>query len=726
MKNKAVKITAIAAVAAAFCALLYFTAACFALAGEAGGEGAFSYAVSHVITDPPGSVFSKTVYKYFGVVTDGSVRSGKNGYLFPASCEKFDYDADMRGDALFGEDELSLYLSALSARREAFYADGCDYKVFVIPNSQTVNHAYSRLKKTGQTAAEQLEKYLHENGFDGFYLLDSTLSHTKYAPYHNTENAINDYGAYLVYRRICALMPDPVIRRADEFVLSDSGVILSESDGRSLSVEAGLSKLCKNRNVFYETDGIRARYAAKQNGNLTVCCLLDEYNDFIGRSELIFQIPDDYERSLLLPLFASTYTDTVFSGSLSYPRTAEFVTPSACVCIVREDGLSALLDKTDAKSYTSYLEGLANIVPAPEPVTASLKSDGTVIIAGQCPENSYVTVCSASDKSRVYASDGLFIAQLKARKGETLRLYADNGAGTVSDTVTYRTPSAVTAEKSVFAGASSMLYYSQTLEDYTGENLLKADKLALIRRQVEKTRDRIRSYSGKDTQIIILAAPDPLSVYPEAASNELYEKRAAVTRLDQIRSALSDTEGVSFLDVRPVMKENADVGMLYYRTDTHWTELGAYFGYRAIIERISADYPGISPVPFTRLNRRTVTGSPGDLSGFAGLSGIKEKITVMDPLSKPSAVGLPEKPDTIDRSVYGGELYSAVDNAELPVAVMIRDSYSANLFPLIGEHFSYLYAQQMWRYEPEYKKISQLSPDYVIYVICERNLGIFE
>ena len=98
----------------------------------------------------------------------------------------------------------------------------------------------------------------------------------------------------------------------------------------------------------------------------------------------------------------------------------------------------------------------------------------------------------------------------------------------------------------------------------------------------------------------------------------------------------------------------------------------------------------------------------------------------MDPLSKPSAVGLPEKPDTIDRSVYGGELYSAVDNAELPVAVMIRDSYSANLFPLIGEHFSYLYAQQMWRYEPEYKKISQLSPDYVIYVICERNLGIFE
>ena len=80
------------------------------------------------------------------------------------------------------------------------------------------------------------------------------------------------------------------------------------------------------------------------------------------------------------------------------------------------------------------------------------------------------------------------------------------------------------------------------------------------------------------------------------------------------------------------------------------------------------------------------------------------------------------KPDTIDRSVYAGELESAVNDGNLPTAVMIRDSYSANLFPFICEHFSYLYCQRMWDYELNYDKITEIKPDYVIYVICERNL----
>ncbi|MBR0061541.1 MAG: hypothetical protein IJP68_08675 [Selenomonadaceae bacterium] len=64
-----------------------------------------------------------------------------------------------------------------------------------------------------------------------------------------------------------------------------------------------------------------------------------------------------------------------------------------------------------------------------------------------------------------------------------------------------------------------------------------------------------------------------------------------------------------------------------------------------------------------------------------------------------------------------------MNNDALPVAVMIRDSYSANLFPFICEHFSYLYCQSMWNYTPDYDKIAELKPDYVIYVICERNFG---
>lgn len=726
MKKKAQKIILIAALAVAFCALLYTAAALFTLSFESGEQNGFVYAVSHLASDPPGSVFSKIVYKCFGAVTADGVRAGKDGYLFPTKGD-FDYGADLRGELTYDSQTLSEFLSELSRRRDAYAADGCEYRVFVIPNSQTVLTDKLRAKKTGQSGAEQLEKYLHDNGFDDFYLLDTALSHSKYQTYHNTDNAVNDYGAYLVYKRIAALMPDAVSRRAEETTLTETTLRFSESDGRALAASAGIEKLCRNRNVYYDTAPLTDKYDVRRVAGLTVCEMKDEYNGFIGRSKVLLQIPDGYERSLLLPLFASTYTNTVCADVLGYSRAAaEQFGADICVCVIRQDGLDALLDRDDSKTYTAHLDGIVNGVSAPEPVTASLRADGRVIIAGECAEACYVTVTSSSGSVRVRGEGGLFIAELPSKGGEKLKLYAESDAGIRSDTVAYTAPARATASEGVVAGGSSMLLYGQTFADFTGDNLLKADKLALVRKRVEKIRDSVRKSSGKDTKIIILAAPDPLSVYPEAAPDELYGKRGAVSRLDQYRTALSDVEGVVFLDVRAEMQQNRDIGRLYYQTDTHWTETGAYFGYRAITDAISADFPSVTPYPFNAFKAETAEAVPGDLAGFADLHGISERITVLRPVTRQRAVGLPEKPDTIDRSIYGGELTSAVNDDSLPVAVMIRDSYSANLFPLIGEHFSFLYAQSMWRYDPEYKKIAEYAPDYVIYVICERNLGIWE
>ena len=361
----------------------------------------------------------------------------------------------------------------------------------------------------------------------------------------------------------------------------------------------------------------------------------------------------------------------------------------------------------------SFVEQVVGPGPDGEPVERGVFSfcmcpGGILVPSSTEPETVVLNGMSNSSRNSRWANAGVVVS---IEPGDEPELYKAAGAFSLLDFQH-------DVEKRMYAYAAS--------KAAPGDNLLKADKLALVRKRVEKIRDSVRKSSGKDTKIIILAAPDPLSVYPEAAPDELYGKRGAVSRLDQYRTALSDVEGVVFLDVRAEMQQNRDVGRLYYQTDTHWTETGAYFGYRAITDAISADFPSVTPYPFNAFKAETVEAAPGDLAGFADLHGISERITVLRPVTRQRAVGLPEKPDTIDRSVYGGELTSAVNDDSLPVAVMIRDSYSANLFPLIGEHFSFLYAQSMWRYDPEYKKIAEYAPDYVIFVICERNLGIWE
>ena len=82
-----------------------------------------------------------------------------------------------------------------------------------------------------------------------------------------------------------------------------------------------------------------------------------------------------------------------------------------------------------------------------------------------------------------------------------------------------------------------------------------------------------------------------------------------------------------------------------------------------------------------------------------------------------------DKPDTISRPEGVDDIIFTVDNEDLPSAYMVRDSYAMQLIPQIGEHFSQLHAEEMWNYEIDYKVLRELKPDYVIYVIAERNIG---
>ena len=729
MKNGVKRGLLIAFAVAAALLFAYNAAAAVSLAGEYDGDGGFfarvSYSLSHLFTDSVTDTFKKTAYRTLGVIVEKSVDVGYDGYLFPTKTDKFDYKTDIKGGVRY---DNGAYLSALETRRDALSLDGCALYIYVIPNSQTALRGKVKgADKNVKTAAEELEKYLNENGFENFRLLTEELSDAAFPAYHNTENGINEYGAYLIYKAVAADMPETVQRRYGDITLESSGVSVFYTDGRDLAVRAGIEKSAKNLTVVYPTSPYTSLYTSEYKNGCTVCRLKDEYNDFIGSSEILFHIPDAAARESLKPLFSASYTDTAYKNTLTYSsKTMELGKFSACVYILREDELSSLLDASDTATYRARTDELGGIAAAPSVICSSYKKSGTVIVAGEGADDTVITVSSASDTVSVRCLDGRFIAELKAEPNEKLTLTAAGEGKESSERVYCNAPPMASCEENVYAGGGSMLYYGMTVDDYTGAGVATATMEQHARERFEKSFDKtlkkIREASGKDTKILILAAPNPLTVYPDAASAELKQKRADKTTYDIFAETVGKIDGVEVLDIREVMRQNTDIGKLYYQTDTHWTELGAYFGYRAITEAVAKDFPAVSPYSLSMFTLDDKEVSAGDLSGFAKLSGLTENVQFMKPHFKLRAVGMSEKPDTIDRSLYGGELRSAVDNAEYPTAVMVRDSYSANLFPWIAEHFSYLYCQSMWSYTPDYEKIAELKPDYVIYVVCERNL----
>ncbi len=89
--------------------------------------------------------------------------------------------------------------------------------------------------------------------------------------------------------------------------------------------------------------------------------------------------------------------------------------------------------------------------------------------------------------------------------------------------------------------------------------------------------------------LVVAIAPDKHSIYSEYLPDGL--SRKGLSPADQI---MAGSQGGQILDLRKVLLDAKATSPhpLYYKTDSHWNEFGAYLAYRAIMERL----PGFAPV----------------------------------------------------------------------------------------------------------------------------------
>jgi hypothetical protein len=154
---------------------------------------------------------------------------------------------------------------------------------------------------------------------------------------------------------------------------------------------------------------------------------------------------------------------------------------------------------------------------------------------------------------------------------------------------------------------------------------------------------------------------------------------------------------------------------LYYKTDTHWNDLGAYCAYRAIIDAInripfksemtaqprSNFIAGSSPFPRGDLARIIHMSSPSDEMSFT----LTRKIPFFVP---PVAHKL------------GGTAVTEVNDSRLPRLFFIRDSFADALIPMLGPHFSHALYYSHAEMDPNL--IEREKPDLVIDEFVERFL----
>ncbi len=155
------------------------------------------------------------------------------------------------------------------------------------------------------------------------------------------------------------------------------------------------------------------------------------------------------------------------------------------------------------------------------------------------------------------------------------------------------------------------------------------------------------------------------------------------------------------VDVQTALAAHRDE-YIFYRTDHHWTSLGAYYGYTALCESM-----GLTPSPLSAYDRQTVSedfcGTTWSSSGFTWVKPDTIEtfvpddgsVTVMNLEKNPPQEGplyvtsFLDVKDKYSMFLGGNSALRSIDTGhDGPTLLIVRDSYADSLVPFLLEHFS--------------------------------------
>jgi len=190
-----------------------------------------------------------------------------------------------------------------------------------------------------------------------------------------------------------------------------------------------------------------------------------------------------------------------------------------------------------------------------------------------------------------------------------------------------------------------------------------------------------------------------------AASAFDYPDTQSVKLSDRVRELM---DGVNYVDMTKIFRSRYDAGeYVYYRTDHHWTELGAYYAYAEVMKSFGTEGYAIDD-----FSRKTVAedffGTTYSKSGFKDIA--PDKMEVFELEALPSSAFVTERPyeeqlPKIDGLYYEGALaeknkypyylggttkYARVtlkDGTEREKLLILGDSFALSLAPFLALHY---------------------------------------
>jgi hypothetical protein len=264
---------------------------------------------------------------------------------------------------------------------------------------------------------------------------------------------------------------------------------------------------------------------------------------------------------------------------------------------------------------------------------------------------------------------------------------------------------------------SWMFYQGEQIGEFVKNRKPLTDKeLKKIARNLQERNHWITQH-GSDYYLFFV--PLKHTVYSDKLPESMKPENSP-SKLDQVISYLRDSTDLRFYDARKTLEEARKENEIYYRRDSHWNFLGAYYGYEMLIDSMSSHYPQLgSAYPLKDFKISRYKNNEGDLTSLIGLNNLLPRKEVLIVPNFPTDITKINDTNFKDITFKYAPLTYQNNMVENDFEVYVyRDSYSNYLIPYLNLHI--YKASYLWSHDFNEKVYKNGYPDFVIHEIMER------
>jgi len=274
--------------------------------------------------------------------------------------------------------------------------------------------------------------------------------------------------------------------------------------------------------------------------------------------------------------------------------------------------------------------------------------------------------------------------------------------------------------KRVVVGQDGWLFFDNDthLGIVAGELRAPATEVANWARGFEQRRAYLQR---RNAEFFILVAPVKEDIFPEHRPSWMPRERVT-TEIDDFLGALSPEDRARVADPRDTIIARKHEAILYDQFDTHWTGLGAYLGYQALMEIISRRYPDMTALPASAFTPTPLAPNrmQRDLALMLGISNFIKQDRV-------SYATIPENdPARTEflgpRTDWTAPQIMHTESKGGRTLLLLRDSFSSELVPLLKPHFSRIISVHVQDGFFREDLVEKYRPDVVALVMIETGM----